>query len=187
MKNPKMAKKASRMQSYPKDTDSPDEHEQDVLVPLLDMTGPYYPRSLLAQSMFSGYYTLFVMYSIIFMVVFPLLNYLEGKDLFGMAMTSVVKTNLVLDLISTIIFVLIALLFSEITTRLPKRKMPVMYLLAVVSFIGGSLLIAHKFHMYFTDRIFVVVLSWSLCVKVISYMRDIRTAENNPSADWALK
>lgn len=59
-------------------------------LPLLEMSDPYYPHSKLAKSIFSGYYILFFMYSVIFMITYPLLNFLENKDLFGITVIKLV-------------------------------------------------------------------------------------------------
>lgn len=54
------------------------------------MTDPYYPHSKLAKSIFSGYYILFFMYSVIFMITYPLLNFFENRDLFGITVIKLV-------------------------------------------------------------------------------------------------
>jgi len=61
-----------------------------IQLPLLEMSDPYYPHSKLAKSIFSGYYILFFMYSIIFMTTYPILNFFEGKDLFGITVIKLV-------------------------------------------------------------------------------------------------
>lgn len=68
----------------------PNKTNQGILLPILEMSDPYYPHSHLATSKFGGYYMLFFMYSIYFIIVYPLLNYLHGEELFGMAIIKLV-------------------------------------------------------------------------------------------------
>lgn len=56
-------------------------------------------------------------------------------------------------------------------------------------FIAGSLGIVHSFPMYFSDRIFIIVVSWGLCVKTVSFIKDLHLAlayeKGNISFSWA--
>lgn len=134
------------------------------------MSDPYYPYSHLACSTFHGYYFLFFMFSVMFTVVFPILNILKGEDLFRKTILKLVETNLVWDLISALLFIFLALIFTQMSILQPPKSM--ILVAAAVIFVGGPCLIIKNYQMYFTDRIFIIVLGSSVGAKAISYVFD---------------
>ena len=154
------------------------------MLPILEMADPYYPHSHLATSPFSGYYMLFFMYSIYFIVVYPVLNYLHGEDLFGMAILTVVETNILWDFLSVLLFIFLSLVLIQISHMHIFSSL--IFQLALISgtFVGSGLLIANAYQLYFTDRIFIIVLSWSFFVKTVSFILDKRAASGNEKPEW---
>ena len=110
------------------------------------------------------------MFSVVFLIIYTLLQYIEGNDLFGYAVITMVKTNIVWDIISAFVFIAMAMLFSSLCDL--TRNLATKSIVVSILFVGIGLAVVHSFPMYFTDRIFIVVLSWSLCVKTISFFKD---------------
>lgn len=144
---------------------------EGIKLPLLEMTDPYYPHSKLAKSIFSGYYILFFMYSVIFMITYPTLNFLEGEDLLGITIIKLMETNIAWDLISAILFVFMSMAFIQVSPLLTKFPRRLMLTLVFLSFLSSGVYIIRAYKMYFTDRIFIIVLNWALCAKTLSYLR----------------
>lgn len=48
----------------------------------------------------------------------------------------------------------------------------ILMLITFVTFVTSGIFITKTFKMYFTDRIFIVVLNWALCVKTLTYIYD---------------
>jgi NADH:ubiquinone oxidoreductase subunit 6 (subunit J) len=136
------------------------------------MSDPYYPHSKLAKSIFSGYYILFFMYSVIFMTTYPILSILEGKDLLGITVIRVVETNIVWDCISVLLFVAMALVFMQVSTVTRRNMTYALVFITITSFITSAVFITKTYNMYFSDRIFIIVLNVALCVKCITYILD---------------
>lgn len=148
------------------------------------MSDPYYPHSKLAKSIFSGYYILFFMYSVIFMITYPLLNFLENKDLFGITVIKLIETNLIWDLISALLFVFLSLIFIEVEPVFSKLSHVGFMVVTFVTFLCSGMYIVRSYKMYFTDRIFIVVLNWALCAKTLSYILDKHRQRENPALPW---
>lgn len=157
---------------------------EGVKLPLLEMSDPYYPHSKLAKSIFSGYYILFFMYSVIFMITYPLLNFLESKDLFGITVIKLIETNLIWDVISAHLFIFLSLIFIEVEPILAKLSVTGFQILTFATFMLSGLHIVRSYPMYFTDRIFIVVLNWALCAKTLSYIHDKQHQRKTPNLDW---
>ena len=136
------------------------------------MADPYYPKSLLAQSLFSGFYFFFLMYIFIFIIAYPILSLFEPTNLFDLSLHTILETNILWDIFSVMFFFVLSLFFSELILRTPK--IPLNPLLGVIAsiYFGASIFTVHKYQMYFTDRIFIIVLSWCLCLKTISFIKD---------------
>ena len=150
------------------------------------MADPYYPHSHLATSPFSGYYMLFFMYCIYFIFVYPVLNYLHGEDLFGMAIIKLVETNLLWDFVSVLLFIFLSLVLIQISHMHIFSSIFVQMGLIFGTFVGSGLLIANTYTLYFTDRIFIIVLSWSFFVKTVSFILDKRAASGVEKPAWVL-
>jgi hypothetical protein len=54
------------------------------------------------------------MYSVLFTITYPLLNFLEGEDLFGITVIKLVETNLLWDFVSAVLFIFMALIFIQL-------------------------------------------------------------------------
>lgn len=143
-----------------------------IKLPLLEMTDPYYPHSKLAKSIFSGYYILFFMYSLIFMITYPMLNFLEGRPLFSITVIKLVETNIKWDAICAVVFIFMALVLTQVSYMLRGIFSKFLIAATILTFITSSLFIVKTFQMYFTDRIFIIILAWALCMKTISYIYD---------------
>lgn len=148
------------------------------------MSDPYYPHSKLAKSIFSGYYILFFMYSVIFTITYPLLNFLEHKDLFGITVIKLVETNLIWDLISALLFIFLAFIFIQLEKMLGKNYYRALMAATLVVFMACGFFIVRNYRMYFSDRIFIVVLNWALCAKTLSYIHDKNQQRKKPNMHW---
>lgn len=83
------------------------------------------------------------------------------------------KTNLYWDLISAILYFAIAiicLLFGNPVSR----SSYIMISIYAILLVGTSYLIVDSFEMYFTDRIFIVVMGWGLFFKLATYELDTK-------------
>lgn len=148
------------------------------------MSDPYYPHSKLAKSIFSGYYILFFMYSVIFVITYPLLNFLENKDLFGITVIKLIETNLIWDLISAFLFMFLSLIFIQVEPIFGKLSHIGFMVVTFLCFLCSGVYIVRSYRMYFTDRIFIVVLNWALCVKTLSYILDKHQQRKNANLPW---
>ena len=146
------------------------------------MADPYSAKSLLGKSQFQGFYSLFFMYSVIFMIAYPILSLFEARNIFGLSLDMILRTNIFVDFITVFVFVMLSTLFSELAIRMPALPIGVVFSLITITYMGGSVLIVHHFQMFFTDRIFIIVLSWSLGIKTISLIRD--TTQPSRDRDW---
>ena len=139
------------------------------------MSDPYYPYSHLAKSTIYGYYFLFVMFSLIFVFVYPILSYFEGDNLVDLTILKLIQTNMMWDTISFILFLFVAIIFI----KKPILQLPFsLYVVSsIIVFVCGPMLIISTYSMYFTDRIFIVVIGCNFGAKSISYMLDIRSID----------
>lgn len=148
------------------------------------MTTPYYPESILAKSKFYGFYSLFYMSTIYFSIVYPALNYMKTGNFFEKALFKIVQTNLIWDFVSILIFLVLSFcliqcssLTKAICKNLTKNQTRLVFipLIGVLwsLFVGIGLYIVRNFPMYFTDKIFIVVMSWVFCIKTLSYIFDM--------------
>ncbi len=94
------------------------------------------------------------------------------------------QTNLFWDIIS--IFIYLALSFclmslssftKAICANLTKKQsgfifIPLVGILWTI-YVGIGLYIVRNYPMYFTDKIFIVVMSWAFCIKTLSYIFDL--------------
>ena len=150
------------------------------------MTAPYYKYSQLYNSIFGGYYSLFYMYSAYFMLVYPLIEVLNGGSLFKMAIIKITETNLMWDAITAVYLISLSTLFLNIGTP-GKRSYKVMMIIYLTAFLGVSYYVVDQISMYFTDRIFIVCLGWTFCFKLISYELDARGDLANKGFIFKLK
>ena len=148
------------------------------------MTTPYYPQSALAKSKFYGFYTLFYMFTVYFSVVYPALNYIKTGTFFQKAFFKVFETNIMWDIISVFIFLIISLCFmsaSSFTKAICKnitKKQATLLFIPVIGilwsiYVGIGFKIVRNYPMYFTDKIFIVVMSWAFFIKTLSYIFDM--------------
>ena len=143
------------------------------------MSDPYYPYSHLATSTFYGYYILFFMFSCIFLLVYPILNYLEGDDMFDRTILNLIQTNIAWDIISAALFLFLALIFTKMSVlQLPTL---IFVINILIIFVCGPILIIKSFPMYFTDRIFIVVIGANFGAKTIGFLIDKQTIHDKPS------
>lgn len=112
------------------------------------------------------------MYSVIFTITYPLLNFLENKDLFGITVIKLVETNLAWDGISAGLFLFMAMVFIRMEKLIGKHFYRVLIGATFFCFMASGFFILRSFRMYFTDRIFILVMNWALCAKTISYIHD---------------
>ena len=47
--------------------------------------------------------------------------------------------------------------------------------LAICAFLGSGVFIIKAYDLYFTDRIFIIVLNWAFAIKTVSYIIDNNT------------
>ncbi len=143
------------------------------------MTDPYYPRSKLSLSIIRGYYLLFYVYGIIFCVVYPILNYLETGNFLEESFLQKLKFNLysvVTCFLCFSIWTLLSMCIYDIFDRQMMARPSILFkgILCLLPFLQvvAAFYIVRNYSMYFTDRIFIVVISWSYVAKAISYYFD---------------
>lgn len=94
------------------------------------------------------------------------------------------RTNLYSDAISILIFLAMSLIIMYLAQKTKfivknrsKKEINKIFLLIISSlwilYIGMGFQIVRTFSMYFTDKIFIVVISWAYFVKTISFIFDI--------------
>lgn len=147
----------------------------------MEMTTPYYPESALAKSKFFGFYTLFYMFTIYFSIVYPTLNYLKTGSFFEKALFKMLQTNVFWDMAAILIFLLLSFclmslssLTKAICKNLTKTQTTLVFIPSIgilwLIYVGIGFYIVRNFPMYFTDKIFIVVLSWAFFIKTLSYI-----------------
>lgn len=121
--------------------------------------------------MFSGYYGLFFVYSLYFILVFPILKFMKEGTVMDLAVIKVTQTNLIWDVVSLTCFVFVACVF--LTMGKPwNRSRKLMIVVYLLSFVGLGYYVVDNIEMFFTDRIFIVVMSWNFFFKMISFELD---------------
>lgn len=60
----------------------------------------------------------------------------------------------------------------QISTLRIVKGLSLLIVLAVGLFTGSGVFIVRAYDLYYTDRIFIIVLNWALAVKTISYLID---------------
>ena len=101
-----------------------------------------------------------------------------------MAIIQLVETNLLWDILSVLIFVFLSLVLIQISHMHIFSSIFVQIGLISGTFVGSGLLIANTNKLYFTDRIFIIVLSWSFFVKTVSFILDKRAASESEKPAW---
>ena len=112
------------------------------------------------------------MYCSHFIVIYPALNFLQGRDIVDMRIIKLVETNIIWDFVSAALFIFLSLVMIQISTlKIVKGLIPLITI-AIGLFSGSGIFIISAYDLYFTDRIFIIVLNWALGVKTISYLID---------------
>ena len=148
---------------------------------LLDITHPYLKHSMLSHSVFSGFECLMFLIAVHFAVVYMVTNYINKGYILKWDVLQIVGSNLVEDLaaISSMIgFAVVQLYLGDLVIRV-LRNMKGREIIAFgycllfgCAFVGGGLYLISRVDFYFTDRIFIVVVSWAMPVKTASYCFD---------------
>ncbi len=107
------------------------------------------------------------------MLVYPLIKVINGGDFFKLAAVQITEANLIWDLISIVYFFFVSLIFLNIGNP-AKRSSKLMIILYVISYLGVGYYVSDNIPMYFTDRIFIVFMSWNFFTKMVSYELDCR-------------
>ena len=101
-----------------------------------------------------------------------------------MAIIKVVETNILWDFLSVFLFIFLSLVLIQISHMHIFSSIFVQVGLISGTFVGSGLLIANAYQLYFTDRIFIIVLSWSFFVKTVSFILDKRAASGTDKPEW---
>lgn len=88
------------------------------------------------------------------------------------------------DLISALLFLFLSIIFIEVETIFAKLSHLAFMGLTFATFMYSGMYIVRSYKMYFTDRIFIVVLNWALCAKTLSYIFDKHQQRSNPALGW---
>lgn len=96
-----------------------------------------------------------------------------------MTIIKLIETNIAWDIISTLLFLFMAMVFIQISSIIGKLPHKFIMTLIFVSFVASSIYIVKSYRMYFTDRIFIIVLNWALCAKTLSYFHDKNLQKTN--------
>jgi hypothetical protein len=94
------------------------------------------------------------------------------------------QTNILWDLVSFMIFLALSFclmslssLTKAICKKLTKKQTALVFLPLIIllwtTYVGIGLYIVRNNVMYFTDKIFIVVMSWAFCIKTLSYILDM--------------
>jgi hypothetical protein len=157
-----------------------EEGKHEITFSLLDITYPYHHQSMLSKSQFHGFECLLFECGIYFSLMYIVSNYINKGYLLQWDVLSTIANNFIEDV--AVISSLVALAFLQIyLSTLLLRQLPAQrqatyvygYCLAWLGlFVGSGLLAINTINFYFTDRIFIVVVSWALPVKTASYCID---------------
>jgi len=81
----------------------------------------------------------------------------------------------------------LAILFTQISEILGFRYSNLLMVITFITFVTSGIFITKSYKMYFTDRIFIVVLNWALCAKTLTYIFDRKKAKENAkeTAVWS--
>lgn len=124
------------------------------------------------------------MFTIYFSIVYPALNYMKTGTFFQKALFKMLQTNLFWDIASIVIFLILSFCLMSLSSftkaicrNLTKTQIGFVFipLIGVLwsLYVGIGLYIVRNFPMYFTDKIFIVVMSWAFCIKTLSYIFDM--------------
>lgn len=124
------------------------------------------------------------MFTIYFSIVYPALNFMKTGTFFQKALFKMLQTNLFWDIASIVIFLILSFCLMSLSSftkaickNLTKTQIGFVFipLIGVLwsLFVGIGLYIVRNFPMYFTDKIFIVVMSWAFCIKTLSYIFDM--------------
>lgn len=124
------------------------------------------------------------MFTIYFSIVYPALNYMKTGTFFQKALFKMLQTNLFWDIASIVIFSILSFCLMSLSSftkaickNLTKTQIGFVFipLIGVLwsLYVGIGLYIVRNFPMYFTDKIFIVVMSWAFCIKTLSYIFDM--------------
>lgn len=103
---------------------------------------------------------------------------------FQKALFKMLQTNLFWDIASIVIFLILSFCLMSLSSftktickNLTKTQIGFVFipLIGVLwsLYVGIGLYIVRNFPMYFTDKIFIVVMSWAFCIKTLSYIFDM--------------
>lgn len=148
---------------------------------LLDITYPYYHESMLSKSKFHGFECLMFESGIYFCILYTVSNYFNTGHILKWDILSIIINNLRWDAYAIGAGLLLAFLqmyLSHLLIRVTKtmnNKNAIMYtycILWLFLFVVAGIYVMNFIEFYFTDRIFIIVVSWSLPVKTGSYCID---------------
>ena len=136
---------------------------------------------MLAQSKFFGWEVLMFECGFYFTIIYTVTSYLHKGTLLDSRIFYTIANNLLSDLYALLACLLLAFLqlaLADLLVPLFKSQAQQRLFVYVYSalwlllFAGGGLALINTLNFYFTDRIFIVVCSWSLAVKTGSYCLD---------------
>lgn len=150
---------------------------------LLDITYPYYNISMLARSKFFGVECLIFIIGIYFSIMYVSINYVNKGYFLKWHVLEIVSNNLITDIQLILFFVFFGFIWVY-SGYLMKGKIKgkqrqfkkIIYLYCLfwtIVFVTFGLYFINNNLFYFTDRIFIVVVSLALALKNSSFCLDI--------------
>lgn len=151
---------------------------------LLDITFPYHRQSMLAQSTFFGLECLMFEISIYFSFMYIIINFVNKGYLLKWHILEIVSSNLITDIGLILLLMAVGLLWVYLGYQIVLLEagathghtQNIMYTVCIFwtfSFVAFAHYVINHHHFYFTDRIFIIVVSWSLAVKNSSFCLDL--------------
>lgn len=151
---------------------------------------------MLAKSEFFGFEVLMYLLGVHFALVYTVTNYINNGYLLQLDVLLIIFNNLLWDftaIASALLLVLLQLYLADLLLRValpPQQKRMLMVAYSSVwigAFVVAGLLMIHSLDFYFTDRILIVVCSWTLPVKSASYCLDRLLSAPQPVLPTKLK
>jgi len=125
--------------------------------------------------------------SIYFSIMYIIINYVNKGYFLKWHILEIISNNLLMDIYLIIVFIFFGILWIYIAYLVVKLKgesqkiNKIIYAYCIfwtIIFVVFAFFFINNNHFYFTDRIFIVVISWALSVKNSSFCLDLIQLKN---------
>ena len=128
---------------------------------------------MLSRSLFYGFEVLIFISAVVFCIGYTLLNLINRGKPFQPHVLALIVSNLVWDGAAMLLLLVLAALQIRMAIfiggKLSTTLMGIYCGAWLCGLVGLGLWLVNSIDFYFTDRIFIVVVSWSLSVKTASF------------------